>query len=131
MLTGGGHQGTQGFFVQPTILINPPKSSRVYREEVFGPVLVVRNSRRRRRRLSSLMRANMVSRLASIPLILIGLYGSPMNFKPVVLALIPRYSGCVGCPFGGFKANSGYGRGEPGKAVISAYTQLKAISINL
>ena len=31
----------QGFFVEPTILLNVPQSSDAYKEEVFGPVVIV------------------------------------------------------------------------------------------
>ena len=34
----------QGFFVPPTVLLDPPIASRVWTEEIFGPVLCVRVS---------------------------------------------------------------------------------------
>ena len=42
MLTGAERQGTKGYFVERTILITTPKNSRSYKEDIFGPVLVVR-----------------------------------------------------------------------------------------
>jgi phenylacetaldehyde dehydrogenase len=39
LLTGGAREGTRGFFVRPTILVEPPANARVVREEIFGPVL--------------------------------------------------------------------------------------------
>ncbi|KAI1356418.1 aldehyde dehydrogenase domain-containing protein [Xylaria sp. FL0043] len=41
LLTGGSAVGEKGCYVQPTIFINPSKSARVLREEVFGPVLTI------------------------------------------------------------------------------------------
>jgi phenylacetaldehyde dehydrogenase len=42
LVTGGQTVGNTGYFVEPTILANPPQDSRVMREEIFGPVLCVR-----------------------------------------------------------------------------------------
>jgi aldehyde dehydrogenase (NAD+) len=40
-LVGGAQKGDKGFFIEPTIFLNPGKESRVYREEIFGPVLTI------------------------------------------------------------------------------------------
>ncbi len=40
VLVGGGRQGTSGFFIEPTVFVNTPASSRIVREEIFGPVVV-------------------------------------------------------------------------------------------
>jgi aldehyde dehydrogenase (NAD+) len=40
-LVGGAQKGDKGFFIEPTIFLNPDKESRVYREEIFGPVLTI------------------------------------------------------------------------------------------
>lgn len=42
ILTGGERKGDKGAFVQPTILLNPDLNSKVYREEIFGPVISLR-----------------------------------------------------------------------------------------
>ncbi|MGC4251724.1 MAG: aldehyde dehydrogenase family protein [Sphingobium sp.] len=39
--SGGGSWGDQGYFVQPTVLINPKPDARIVKEEIFGPVLSV------------------------------------------------------------------------------------------
>ncbi|KAJ3580190.1 hypothetical protein NPX13_g378 [Xylaria arbuscula] len=41
LLTGGEAVGEKGCYVQPTIFVNPSKSAKVLREEVFGPVLTI------------------------------------------------------------------------------------------
>ena len=38
LLTGGNRVAGRGFFYEPTVLINVPKNSPAYGEEVFGPV---------------------------------------------------------------------------------------------
>jgi succinate-semialdehyde dehydrogenase/glutarate-semialdehyde dehydrogenase len=41
LLTGGNRIHGPGFFYEPTVLINVPRESPAYREEVFGPVASV------------------------------------------------------------------------------------------
>ena len=42
ILTGGDRQGEAGTYVKPTILLNPGLKSKVYTDEIFGPVISVR-----------------------------------------------------------------------------------------
>ena len=39
LLTGGERWGATGFFVRPTVFADVPRSSEIWSEEVFGPVL--------------------------------------------------------------------------------------------
>src|SRR5436309_11296447 len=41
LLTGGNRIHGAGFFYEPTVVIDVPKESPAYREEVFGPVAAV------------------------------------------------------------------------------------------
>src|ERR1700737_391890 len=41
LLTGGNRIAGQGFFYEPTVLVDVPRNSPAYREEVFGPVAAV------------------------------------------------------------------------------------------
>lgn len=41
LVVGGQREGTVGCFVQPTIFLNPQKNAKVYKEEVFGPVITI------------------------------------------------------------------------------------------
>jgi aldehyde dehydrogenase (NAD+) len=41
MLTGGVRKGEKGQFVEPTVILNPDASSKVYTDEIFGPVVTV------------------------------------------------------------------------------------------
>lgn len=41
MIVGGHRQGEKGYFVQPTIFLNPHKQAKVYKEEIFGPVVTI------------------------------------------------------------------------------------------
>jgi phenylacetaldehyde dehydrogenase len=40
LVSGGKRIGTTGYFLEPTVLIGVKDSMRVYRDEIFGPVLV-------------------------------------------------------------------------------------------
>ena len=42
VLVGGERQGTKGAFVKPTVFLNPDLKSKVYTDEIFGPVISVR-----------------------------------------------------------------------------------------
>lgn len=43
-LTGGAATGDVGYFVEPTVLLDVPEGSRLWTEEIFGPVLCVRRA---------------------------------------------------------------------------------------
>lgn len=42
LITGGVRKGESGFYIQPTIFLNPKDDARIYREEIFGPVITIR-----------------------------------------------------------------------------------------
>jgi len=42
LITGGTRHGDKGFYVEPTIFLNPKDDARIYREEIFGPVITLR-----------------------------------------------------------------------------------------
>jgi 1-pyrroline dehydrogenase len=41
VLTGGGTNGSRGFFVQPTVVVDVAQSDEIVQDEVFGPVVTV------------------------------------------------------------------------------------------
>jgi len=41
LVTGGQRQGGAGCFVQPTIFLNREKHAKIYKEEIFGPVITI------------------------------------------------------------------------------------------
>ena len=42
VLVGGERMGDKGAFVQPTVLLNPDSKSKVYTDEIFGPVISIK-----------------------------------------------------------------------------------------
>jgi len=41
-LTGGSKKDGKGYYIEPTVYLDPSEDSPLYREEIFGPVLVVK-----------------------------------------------------------------------------------------
>jgi 1-pyrroline-5-carboxylate dehydrogenase len=41
LLTGGKRSGTDGFFIEPTVIADVDRKARIFQEEIFGPVLAV------------------------------------------------------------------------------------------
>lgn len=42
LIVGGNRIGNKGYYVEPTIFLNPKNDARIYREEIFGPVLIIK-----------------------------------------------------------------------------------------
>ncbi len=45
VLAGGGADGEQGFFIEPTVIADVKPGARIEQEEIFGPVLAVIRAR--------------------------------------------------------------------------------------
>ncbi|KAF2094094.1 aldehyde dehydrogenase [Rhizodiscina lignyota] len=130
LLVGGDKiEGQKGFFVQPTIFLNPKEDAKIYREEIFGPVLNIKTFETEEEAiklandtaygLASAVYTASVSRALRV--------ASKIRAGTVGVNAVAFPSAIT--PFGGYK-QSGYGR-ELGKAGIMAYLQEKTISINM
>lgn len=118
-----------GYFVQPTVITNTTDDMAIYREEVFGPVVVVVPFSEEE---EAVRRANDTS------------YGLGAAVFTKDLERAHRVAGAIEAgmvwvnssqdcdpriPFGGVK-QSGIGR-ELGEAGLKAYSQVKAVHVNM
>jgi aldehyde dehydrogenase (NAD+) len=125
LLTGGEKYKGNGFYVSPTVFVNPDTNSDIYRKEVFGPVLCVKTFKTEEEAVEL---ANDTT---------YGLAGAVFT-KDIARALrvstaVRGGTLCVNCalmvgpqaPMGGF-GESGYGR-ELGEYALRHYTEPKTI----
>lgn len=131
LMTGGQKDlpGGKGYFVRPTVLTDVSDSMTVFREEIFGPVVVISTFETEE---EAVARANSTA------------YGLGAAVFTRDLEKAHRVAGDIEAgmvwvnssqdcdpriPFGGVK-QSGIGR-ELGEAGLEAYTQIKAVHINM
>ncbi|KAK3046782.1 hypothetical protein LTR09_011763 [Extremus antarcticus] len=128
LLSGGHRHGTKGAYMEPTILMNVPMSSDAYKEEIFGPVVIVNTFKNE---AEALEEANGME---------FGLFSSvyTKDLERAVRVAKALESGAVGVncsvplraldmPIGGWK-QSGIGR-ELSLHGLDLYTELKTIFI--
>jgi phenylacetaldehyde dehydrogenase len=131
MLTGGARAGNEGFFVEPTVVVDAGAHMAIFKEEVFGPVLCAVPFKADD--LDGVVKAANDS--------VYGLHASvwTQNLKAAhqLAGRIKAGNVCVNThnffdpafPMGGFK-QSGWGRAS-GFAAIEHYTEVKGIVARL
>jgi succinate-semialdehyde dehydrogenase/glutarate-semialdehyde dehydrogenase len=128
LLTGGNRIHGPGFFYEPTVVIDVPKESPAYREEVFGPVAAVFRVRDvadaigQANDTSFGLGASAWTNEPEEQKLFVSELDSGMVFINAMVASDPRL------PFGGVK-RSGFGR-ELGAAGSREFTNAKTIWIS-
>jgi phenylacetaldehyde dehydrogenase len=122
---GGSRQGTKGYFVKPTVLVNTNENMKVVREEIFGPVVTATPFKD----IDDLIaKANNTEYgLAA------GVWTRDIKKAHRTAAALRAGTVWINCynvfdpamPFGGFK-QSGWGR-EMGHEVLELYTEVKSV----
>jgi phenylacetaldehyde dehydrogenase len=131
VVTGGEAVQGEGFFVQPTVLVNTRPDMKVVREEIFGPVLstqlfdddsleqlAVRGNDSDYGLSSSIWTRDLRTAHQMVRRLRAG------NVRVNAAAALD-----FAMPFGGYK-QSGWGR-ENGREGVEAYTELKSVAIDL
>jgi succinate-semialdehyde dehydrogenase/glutarate-semialdehyde dehydrogenase len=128
LLTGGNRIHGPGFFYEPTVLVDVPKDSPAFREEVFGPVASVFRVRDNAEAIE-MANDNVYGLGASVwttdqkeQELFASELETGMVFVNAMVASDPRL------PFGGVK-RSGFGR-ELGAAGIREFTNTKTVWIS-
>jgi phenylacetaldehyde dehydrogenase len=128
-LAGGAKRGDQGYFVDPTVFTDVSNDSRMVREEIFGPVVVVTPFRE----LDELLAIANDSTYG----LAAGIWTSDVSKAHRLASQINAGTIWVNCynifdaalPFGGYK-ESGWGR-EMGHDALELYCQKKAVCLCL
>jgi phenylacetaldehyde dehydrogenase len=129
ILTGGDAVGTEGYYVNPTVMVDVHPEMSVVREEIFGPVLVAQ-------RFDDL---DEVAKAANDTLYGLGASVWTKDLSNMHRLAAKIKAGIVwgnchsmidpALPFGGYK-QSGIGR-EQAREGVEAYTELKTVVIAL
>jgi aldehyde dehydrogenase (NAD+) len=127
LVTGGVRKGDSGFYVEPTIFLDPKDDARIYREEIFGPVITIRTFKTEEEAielandtsygLSSCIFTSSMSRALRVS----------KSLEAGTVNVNTSHSIHPTTPFGGWK-QSGLGR-EGGRAGLMQYVESKTINI--
>jgi len=129
-LSGGKRREGPGYFVEPTVLVDTKPTMKVVQEEIFGPVVTAMPFKDLDDDLVE-QANNSIYGLAA------GIWTRDLSKAHSLAARLKAGSVWINCynifdaalPFGGYK-QSGWGR-EMGEAVLSNYTETKAVTIRL
>jgi len=129
IVAGGEERDGPGHYISPVIFLNPKDDAKVYKQEIFGPVLCVKTFKTEEEVLK--MANNTTYGLAG------SVFTQDIGRALRMSAKLQGGTICVNCaimvgpqvPMGGFK-QSGYGR-ELGEYALRHYTEPKTIWISV
>lgn len=129
LLMGGGRKGQEGFFIEPTVFTDVKTDSKIYQEEIFGPVVIINKFKNEEEVIKEAN--NTTYGLAA------AIHTKDLTQAHRVAARIRAGTVWVNSynllhhstPFGGYKT-SGIGR-ELGSYALANYTQVKTVRVNL
>ena len=129
-LCGGRRHGNTGYFVEPTVLVDTSPKMKVYREEIFGPVVTATPFKSLDDDLLSRANDTMYGLAA-------GVYTRDMAKAHRIANRLRAGTVWINCynifdaalPFGGYK-QSGWGR-EMGHDALNNYLETKAVCASI
>jgi len=128
-LTGGARHGDAGYYVEPTVLVDVQDSFSVYREEIFGPVVVATpfNAERGVREAANDTPFGLAASIWTSDISKAHRTAREIQAGNVWINCHNAFDAAL--PFGGYK-ESGWGR-ELGEGAIDLYTQTKTVNVAL
>ncbi|KAL6882153.1 aldehyde dehydrogenase domain-containing protein [Trichoderma longibrachiatum] len=119
----------KGFFVAPTVFTNVDPSMRIYREEIFGPVVVILRFKTEDEALELANNTTYGLGAAVFTTDLERAHRMAAEIESGMVWINSSQDCDPRVPFGGVK-QSGIGR-ELGEAGLEAYSQIKAVHVNM
>jgi alpha-ketoglutaric semialdehyde dehydrogenase len=134
IVTGGQRPGKeqfkQGFFFEPTVVVDVPNEAPLVQEEIFGPLLVVQRARSIDEALTL---ANSTHFGLSVALFTRDINAALRYIQEIECGMVRVNGDTTGvdphAPFGGMHGSSSHSR-EQGPAAIEFFTEIKTVQIN-
>ncbi|KFA69120.1 hypothetical protein S40285_00112 [Stachybotrys chlorohalonatus IBT 40285] len=119
----------KGFFIAPTVFVNVKSSMRVYREEIFGPVVAIARFSSEEQALQMANETTYGLGAAVFTRDIERAHRVAADIEAGMVWINSSQDSDPRVPFGGVKM-SGIGR-ELGEAGLEAYSQIKAVHVNM
>ncbi|KAI5269606.1 hypothetical protein KEM52_005199, partial [Ascosphaera acerosa] len=118
-----------GYFITPTVFTDVTSDMRIYREEIFGPVVVIRRFSEEAEALAYANELEYGLGAAVFTRDVERAHRIAADFESGMVWINSSQDVDATTPFGGVK-QSGIGR-ELGEAGLEAYSQIKTVHLNL
>ncbi|KPI36304.1 putative aldehyde dehydrogenase-like protein [Cyphellophora attinorum] len=129
ILSGGSKIDGEGYFIQPTVFTEADENASIVREEIFGPVVVISKFATENEAVAKANNTSYGLAAAVFTEKISRGHRVARKLQAGMVWINSSGDSHFGIPFGGYKS-SGIGR-ELGRYALDAYTQTKAIHVNL